>query len=215
MKAIRLLFLLSLLLFLSAVLLRQVGLERLAPILLARAGLLQVNLELSQVDHQHLGVRSLAFALPNPDGPIPIRVSDALCRYQASELLHGKISSCSAGKVEIFLPQGKTAKNAKRQSDLPELDKLLHLLDPSRIPLRELELRQLQVHYAAAGPGNPSIFSLKVLNEPERQRLLLCSTESASAPALQVQLLKRTIPSPPRWLLIWPVFEASFPRRRR
>ena len=191
MKAIRLLFLFSLLLFLSAVLLRQVGLERLAPILLARAGLLQVNLELSQVDHQHLAVRSLAFALPKPDGPIPIRVSDALCRYQASELLQGKISSCSAGKVEIFFPQRKTAKNANRQPDLPKLDKLLQLLDPSRIPLRELELRQLQIHYAAGGPGNPSTFSLKVINEPGRQRLLLCPAESASAPTLQVQLLKK------------------------
>jgi len=190
MKTIRLIFLFSLLLLLSTVLLRHIGLERLAPILLTRLGLLQVDLDLSQVDHQHLEVRSLAFALPNPAGLISVRISDTLCRYQASELVHGKVSSCSVGKVELILPEWKTAAKSKTQTDLPELETLLHRIDPSRIPLRQLELHQLQVHYAAADPGKPALFSLNFLNQPERQRLFFRSAESESTPAIQVQLLK-------------------------
>ncbi|MGE4560262.1 MAG: hypothetical protein AB7E77_08675, partial [Desulfobulbus sp.] len=188
MRMIRLFFLLFLCLVLAAVLLRQAGLERLVPALLTKAGMTEVRLDLKALDHHHIDMASLALVLPHPGGPIPIRVSDAVCRYHLSGLLHGRVASCSVGSIEVRLPEQKKTTASPAGTDLPELDKFLPAIDLSRIPVQQLHLSRLIVHPPPAESANPLVFSLDYTSTPKGQHLFFRPAGSEQSPPFNLEL---------------------------
>ncbi|MGD9947484.1 MAG: YdbH domain-containing protein [Desulfobulbus sp.] len=188
MRVIRILVVLFLLSLLAAVLLRHTGLERLAPTLLSRVGLTQVHLDLRQIDLNEIQVNSLAFTLQHPAGSIPIRLTDAVCRYQPFELLQGKLTACSAKNIEITLPELKRAERSATSTELPRLDALLQSVEPQRIPVQQLHLPQIRLHYTPPDATEPTVFSLEYTATPHEHHLILGAAGTGSSSSLHVEL---------------------------
>ncbi|MDD2463162.1 MAG: YdbH domain-containing protein [Desulfobulbus sp.] len=190
MRIIRGLLLVVLLLLCTAVLLRTIGLERLGPMLLTRMGMDQVSLALTHVDHQKIAIRSLALTLPHQSGPIPIRLSDAVCHYQLSQLLQGRLSSCSAAAIDITLPEVIQEQTSPASTELPNLDALFKAVDLNRIPVQQLHLPLLRVHYGPTDRANPAVFSFDFTSNPEKRHLLLQVAVPEKSSPLKVALLQ-------------------------
>ena len=188
MRIIRLLLLLFALLTCTAIFLRNVGLEKLTPLLLSRLGLEQVECVLNQVDHNTLSIKTLSFTLRQSSGPLSIRFNDAVCRYRLSDLLRGRVSACTVQSIDMTLPQFTGESGAATGEQLPRLAEWARFLAPQHMPLDHLELQHLNLHYAGAQPTQAAPFSVRYRNEAAERRLFLRSPESGDAPALRLEL---------------------------
>jgi hypothetical protein len=188
MRIIRRLVLVLVLFFSAALLLRHTGVEWIGAVLLAGIGLEQVQLDLTRIDHKEIALRSVAFNLRLASGPVAVRLDDARCQYRFSDLLRGKMTTCSARAVDIALSAMPRSQEIAPNTDLPRLDRLVALLKTLRIPLEQLHLPLLTLHGPSTGSSEPLRLELEYLAVAEGDHLVVNSAAAQVSPPLRLEL---------------------------
>jgi|GEM_PF-6977233 len=146
--------------------------QRLVPLILSWAGLQQVNLDLAGFDSGQMRITSFSATLDRTSGPIEIRVTNAICGYQIWGLLQGRLDGIRAATVDITLfPAPVIAKEPSLDSTLPDLTGLILRMRTTWLPVRQLHIQQLLIHYGATTPKKDLALTVD-LTATEKEGLL-------------------------------------------
>ena len=145
-------------LFIGLYLFRVPLVNNLAPALLAKVGLDNVQLLAHELGLSRWAIKKLSFTKTMASGQLTFAFHEIECRFGLPRLISGAVDEVKIGHVDLTFPvqQGETSPASSGQEILP-LDAIFSLADTlSTLPMHDLQVHELQL-YAVQGEKNTKL----------------------------------------------------------